>query len=256
MLLIKIIMGMRNGMNYGLSIFFMFVSLFISLVLPILAAIYVTKRHKASWKAILIGILVFIVFQPLTRFQLLRLWQKTSWYTYNSVVNPWMIYLIVGFSAGIFEEVGRFIAFKTFLKNKLQWKNGIAYGIGHGGIEAILLAGIAFAGLIITSLSNGLQGNYSSWIYLIGGFERLSAMAIHVAFSLMVMYGVKNRKNRYLLYAILLHGAVDAAVGFTKNILVIELIAAVSAVAILFFMIWRIKKSSRENKFVDIKSGV
>lgn len=237
-------------MNYGLSILSMCISTAIAIILPIAAALFFNKKYNTSWKAVVVGALIFIVFQPLTRFQLLGLWQKTNWYTYNSVVNPWTIYLIAGFTAGIFENVGRFIGFKFFLRDKLEWKNGIAYGIGHGGIEAVLLAGIPFMNLIVTTLTNGMLVYNDPFMYLIGGIERIFAMTLHVALSLVVLYGVKNKKNRYLLYAIVLHGLVDSSIGFIKNTILLEVWVAIFAVALLFFIIRKIKKSSSE-KILD-----
>jgi len=139
-------------MDKGLSIFFMCISVFISVLLPIILALYFNKKYNALLKAVFVGALIFIVFQPLTRIQILRYLQSTNWFNYNMVVNPWIIALIAGFSAGIFENIGRFVGFKLLLKNELEWKNGIAYGIGHGGIEAILFAGIPFINLLQRTL--------------------------------------------------------------------------------------------------------
>lgn len=237
-------------MGINLSVFFMLISAAISILLPICLAVYLNRKFKTSWKAVIVGAAIFILFQPLTRLQLLKFWQGTSWYTYNSVVNPRIIYLIAGFSAAIFENVGRFIGFKFLLKNKLQWKNGIAYGIGHGGIEAILFAGIPFISAIIVSFSNPALINQAPVIYLVGGLERLFAMTFHVAASLIVLYGVRNKKYIYLLYAILLHGIMDSSIGFIKNVAIIEAFVAVLAFVSLFFIIKLIKKSSKE-KILD-----
>lgn len=229
-----------------LSILFMFISAVLAILLPTIAAIYLNKKYKASWKAVFIGALIFIVFQPLTRFQLLKYMRSTYWFSYNMVVNPWIIYLFAGFSAGLFENVGRFIGFKFLLKDKLEWKNGIAYGIGHGGIEAILMAGIPIVAAIISSLATGIVPNQSPVMFLVGGIERVFAMTFHVGASLMVLYGIKNKKYRYLLYAILIHGILDSSIGFIKNIALVELWAAIIAFGTLGFMIYKIKKTSSE----------
>ena len=52
--------------------------------------------------------------------------------------------------AGIFEETGRFLAFKTVLRKK-QGKdiNALMYGAGHGGFEAAALLGITMINNII-----------------------------------------------------------------------------------------------------------
>ncbi|MDR0538038.1 MAG: YhfC family intramembrane metalloprotease [Tannerellaceae bacterium] len=45
--------------------------------------------------------------------------------------------------AGLFEETARFISFKILKKKYNGIGTGLAYGIGHGGIEAVLLAGLS-----------------------------------------------------------------------------------------------------------------
>ncbi|MCM0648002.1 YhfC family intramembrane metalloprotease [Clostridium swellfunianum] len=231
-------------MNFNVSILFMSLSAAAATILPIGVALYLRSKYQTSWKAVGIGALIFILFQPVLRFPLLRLLQGTSWYSYNSVVNPWLIAIVLGFSAAVFENIGRFVAFKFLLKGNRQWKNGIAYGIGHGGIEAILLAGIPLINSILLSISNPALLNQPSAIYLVGGLERIFAMTFHVAASLIVLYGVKFRKYRYLFYAILMHGLLDSSIGFIKNIALFEAWAGILAITLLVSIIIKIKRSS------------
>jgi uncharacterized membrane protein YhfC len=88
-------------------------------------------------------------------------------------------------------------------------------------------------------------------MYLAGGIERLSAMTFHVAASLIVLYGIKNKKNIYLLYAILLHGLLDSSLGFIKNILLLEAWVALVAFSTLMFIVIKIKKASKEKVLVQ-----
>jgi uncharacterized membrane protein YhfC len=180
-------------MGFNGSILFLFVSAAAATILPIGAAIYLGRRYNTSWKAVAIGALIFILFQPILRLPLLKLLQGTNWFTYNSVVNPWLIAIVLGFSAAIFENIGRFIAFKFLLKHRLQWKNGIAYGLGHGGIEAILFAGVPLIYAIIAGINNPSLVNQAPALYLVGGLERIFAMTFHIAASLIVLYGVRNK---------------------------------------------------------------
>lgn len=233
-------------MAFTYSILFMAVSAFVGLFIPIILAIFINKRYKASWLAILVGVFIFIVFQLLTRIPLLKYIQKTYWYNYNLVVNPWLIYIMAGISAGIFEEVGRFIGMKYFLKNNQQWKNGIAYGIGHGGIEAVIFCGIPLIMTITNSLSTGIVPNEPSYLFLVSGAERIFAMIFHIGASLMVLYAIREKKFRYVLYAILAHSILDSAIGFIRNIWLIELWAAVAAITTLIFIIAKIKNSYSE----------
>jgi uncharacterized membrane protein YhfC len=236
-------------MGSNVSILFLFVSAAAATILPIGATIYLGRRYNTSWKAALIGALIFILFQPILRFPLLKLLQGTNWFTYNSVVNPWVIAIVLGFSAAIFENVGRFIAFKFLLKDRLQWKNGIAYGLGHGGIEAILFAGVHLINAIIAGIYNPSLINQAPALYLVGGLERVFAMIFHIAASLIILYGVRNKKYRYLFYAILAHGILDSSIGFIKNIAALEAWIGAFAVFLLVVIIRKIRKSSSEKIF-------
>ncbi|MFZ5688181.1 MAG: YhfC family intramembrane metalloprotease [Bacillota bacterium] len=141
-------------------------------------------------------------------------------------------FLVGGLSANIFEETGRFLGFRYFLKNKLSWQNGIAFGIGHGGIEALGLVGLTYVNDIVLSIMIN-QGLFDSIIapqlgaetaafvksqligvppasFLLGGLERLLTIIIHIVLSLLVLYAVINKKIAYLIYAILLHTMLNA----------------------------------------------
>ncbi len=233
-------------MNNALSMLFLCISAAIGTLLPIGLAIYLNRKYKVSWKAIFIGALIFVVFQLLTRIQILNYVKTTFWFSYNLTVNPWLIYLILGFSAGLFEGVGRFVGIKYLLKDKWEWKNGIAYGLGHGGIEAILLMGIPLTATLINGIMGAFTADQAPVMFLIGGIERIFAMTFHVAASLMVLYAVRTKKYRYLFYSILIHGIIDSSIGFIKDIARIEIFVAVIAVLTLAFIIIKIRKTSSE----------
>jgi uncharacterized membrane protein YhfC len=55
----------------------------------------------------------------------------------------WLMALYGGLMAGLFEETGRFLAFKTILRSKRNNDaNALMYGAGHGGFEAMMILGI------------------------------------------------------------------------------------------------------------------
>lgn len=212
------------------ALIFMFVTLLISFLLPIILVIYFHRKERISLKAVLVGALVFIVFQMLTRIPLLNYLSAQEWYR-SLATNLFFVSLFLSLTAGLFEEVGRFIGFKYFLKNQLERKNGIAYGLGHGGIEAILLVGFTYINNIVISLMIN-SGTFDSQIgaqlgsqtaaiiknqllntmplvFAAAGLERIFAMVIQVALSLIVLYGVMEQRLIYLIYAILLHALVN-----------------------------------------------
>ncbi|MBT9173566.1 MAG: hypothetical protein DDT21_01967 [Syntrophomonadaceae bacterium] len=215
------------------SIIFMVVSLLLIIAFPLGLAVYLYKKEKIFLKAILVGAMVFSVFQLLTRIPLLSALGNQPWFRELSADSLlFSAFLVGGLSAGLFEETGRFLGFRYLLKNKLSWQNGIAFGIGHGGIEAIVLVGLAYVNNIVFSIMIN-QGLFDSAIapqlgaemaafvksqligtppatFLLGGLERLMTIIIHIALSLLVLYAVINKKIAYLFYAILLHTMLNA----------------------------------------------
>jgi len=138
--------------------------------------------------------------------------------------------------AGLFEETGRFIAFKTVLRKKRDKDiNALMYGAGHGGFEAAVLLGVSMISNVVLAIMinsgniSGITGSLSgdaltqlevgletltttpSYTFLIGIMERVFAVTLQIALSVIVWFAAKN-KNRLYLYpvAILIHFFVDA----------------------------------------------
>ncbi|MFD0678007.1 MULTISPECIES: YhfC family intramembrane metalloprotease [unclassified Paenibacillus] len=215
------------------SITAMIVQVILGVLIPVALVLYFRRTTGISYRAIGVGILVFFIFSQVLEkgmhYYVLSFNKSTAaWFK-----NPWLFALYGGLAAGVFEEVGRWLGFTFLLKNRQQRKDGISLGIGHGGIEAFLIAivsgvqGIIFATMInagkleeslgaglppeqIAELKNRLIQTAQSEFWL-GGLERIPAIFMQIAFSLIVLYGVRNRKVVYLLYAILLHAFVDFA---------------------------------------------
>ena len=55
-----------------------------------------------------------------------------------------LLALVAGLFPGVFEETGRLIAFKTVLRKRKNKETSISYGIGHGGVEVILILGLTY----------------------------------------------------------------------------------------------------------------
>ena len=137
--------------------------------------------------------------------------------------------------AGVFEECGRHVVLKYLMKKNRTRENAVQYGIGHGGIEilAVILPAMitylvvavmfskgsveeALSALKITedtaaaalpSVQTAAAFNYG--MMAMNVLERLFAMLIHIGLTVIVFYGVKNAKKRYLPLAILLHMLMD-----------------------------------------------
>jgi uncharacterized membrane protein YhfC len=205
-------------------------------VLPVVGTVLLARRRKGIGKAFFCGMLAFAVSQLLIRVPLLQLvLPEFSWYTVLPLY-PWRYGLFLGLTAGLAEESARWIAVKCFLKGKDSFGHGLAFGLGHGGIEAMLLVGPnMIAGLGVVLGEGAAMFPASAADVMTAGTERLIAMLFHTGASLIVLYGV--RKGRVLWYwaaAVALHTAADAAVVilpkvFGAGTLGIELWAAVAA---------------------------
>ena len=193
------------------------------IILPVIAWIYFSRRFKLSRKLLLAGGLTFIASQvphvPLT-LALTPLFK--SWGNIAYAIT-------LGLLAGLFEETARFILFKFILKQTRSWRHGIFVGLGHGGTEAIILgilAGLAFVNMLVyrnidlssvipaTQLEIVKQQVAAYWstpiyIAVLGMVERIFAICYHVAFSVMVLYGIITNRPVWYGVAVLWHTVVD-----------------------------------------------
>lgn len=238
------------------SILSMGISAVICLLFPIVIFLYFRRKEKLNLKPFFIGMIIFFVFT-----QILEKLLHMAVIGNNLIPNPIMFSIYGALTAGIFEETGRFIAFKMILKNKYEWKDGLAYGIGHGGIEAILIGAIAniqyiiYSGLINsgsfdTILSSKVPASQigqlnqlkelliqsNSYAILVGIAERIFAFGIQVALTMVVLYAVRYRKNIYLFIAILLHALMDIPASLYQTKIIPNLFVAESFIIVYFII--------------------
>ena len=196
----------------------------------------------------------------------------------------WLYALFGGLMAGLFEETGRFLACKTALKTfRVKDENALMYGAGHGGLEAIVLLGITsinnltYSVLInagrIDTLTQGLPAEAlgqletvieqlstaSPALFLLGAAERLFALALQLALSVLVWFAAKKPGRVWLFpLAILLHLIVDAVSGALSlggvSVYLIEIIIGVMAVlaCLLAWHVWRKNASPAETQQEDL----
>ena len=200
-----------------LSLVLMALSALICLFAPTVLAIILIKKRGAKWRSFLIGAAVFTVFQLLTRIPLLSWMQTTAWFTLFKIAQPVLYGLLLAFTAGLFEEVGRFAGIQLLRKpGLLDWDNAFMFGLGHGGMEAFALAGVNYAVMFGQVLAGKASGEVLSAVmatpasyFLAGGVERVLAVAMHIGFTMLVFYAVKKKKPIWLVIAIAAHTAVD-----------------------------------------------
>lgn len=164
--------------------------------------------------------------------------------------SRWLYPLYGGIMAGLFEETGRYLAFSTVLKkNRDKDINALMYGAGHGGFEAIVVLGITSVNNLIWSVminsgsTDALTGNLTGealasvessiqalimsppYLFLLGALERVFAIILQIALSVLVWFAVKCRDVKLFLASIGLHFLVDALTALLSG-------AGVSVIAI------------------------
>ena len=241
------------------------VGLLLCIMPAIVGFLVIQVKNKRSVKPFLLGAAAFIVSQLLLRTPLLQnVLPKFGWYTAMTVSHPFLNWIFLGLTAGIFEETARWICIRFCLKKHRRFSDGVVFGLGHGGAEAILIVGISNLNyfLITFVLASGksltqtfgipeaaaaqVEAGLSGITFsdaVAGGAERVLALLMHVGFTMIVFYGVRRGKSlRYLLAAILIHGFIDASIGFWQAAGVtgwaLEGIFAVYVVLLLAWVVW------------------
>ena len=226
---------------------------------PFLLSLWLVKKYSVRVRTILIGAGVFVVFALILETIMHQIVLKGPMGP-SITGNIWLYALYGGLAAGIFEETGRFLAMKFLLKDEPQGaKTALAYGVGHGGAEILIIFGISMiSNLVISALINSgqtdiilssspseakaqLQGAFaeleasSPGTFLTGLWERVSAIALQLGLSVMVWTAVRKGGPWLWLFpaAILLHFIVDAsAVLLMKSVSIVALETIVSAMAV------------------------
>lgn len=244
------------------------VTLLISLVLPLAVLLVFALKNKKQGiiSAWLLGACGFVFPQLLIRLPLLTLLQGQSWFISFAQNKVFLYAFSLAFTAGLFELAGRYAVAGIMVK-KLTWKRALAAGLGHGGIEAILLVGITYINnlIYIVMINNGTFDallaqtaalgvdvsqlelirtqliSTTPGLFLLGGLERLLTMVCHLAMSALVCYGVAHKKTVIcLLRCLALHTLLDLSAGISlvlpQNIaypLIYAILIIMAAVSVL-----------------------
>lgn len=242
----------------------------LAILIPVAAVIVYKRKNRDTWlPSVFIGAGTFIVFamvleQLLHTVMLPVVKDSVIWYSIYGAL-----------AAGVFEETGRFVAYKTLMKKHYTTKNAVLMGLGHGGIEAALILGVTlvtYLALILSANSVGLdkaletaaKGNaemaqtlgaqlesmrgYNFVNMALGIYERVIAMVFHTCMSVFV-YKAVAQKGKIWLYpaAVLLHALLDFPAALYQmqvitSLAVVFVILTVFVLAIVLVTVKLVKK--------------
>ncbi len=227
-------------------------------VVPSGGLVVCMRKKKGTGKAFLIGAAAFVISQLVIRIPILQLvLPQYAWFTVLQL-NPWAYGIFLGLSAGIFEEAARWIGIRFFLKEKREVEHGLAFGFGHGGIEAMILVGLNYvAGLVMLIGGQGALVPVEPGELFMAAVERLYAIGFHVGATLLVLYGIRSGKTIwYLMGAILLHTVMDAAIvilpaEFGVGTFGVWVYGGAIGVLTLAMGLWCFAKSAHDKKVIE-----
>jgi uncharacterized membrane protein YhfC len=227
----------------------------------------ITRRYKMGWRLFWIGGAIFVISQvfhiPFNA--LVTLLFKNGVLPapapeYQVLFNA----VFLGLSAGIFEEVARYLGYRYWAKEARTWSQGLLYGAGHGGIEAILLGIFTF---YITLQFFALKGQDLSkivpldqlplvqqqvtafwstpwYLTILGAVERALTIPVQITFAIIVLQAFTRAKIYWVFIAIFWHALLDASVYYVAqvwNVYLAEITVLVFTVAslVILYLLYR-----------------
>ena len=148
--------------------------------------------------------------------------------------HAWAYILLGTLLAGVFEETGRFVAFRFLLKKYQNKATSVMYGIGHGGIESAIILGITCVNYIAIAvmMQNGsidsliaatpqsqvqamndtfsAIASFGAMDCFLAIIERVCAIVLHISLSVVVFEAVRKPGKMWMFpLAIVLHMIFD-----------------------------------------------
>ena len=223
-----------SGQVSGLTLGMMALAASMCVVIPLVLLLYYRKKG-ADILPFFIGCAVFVAFALILESLVHNIVLKVLPVGEKIMASTLLYALYGGLAAGVFEETGRLLAFKTVLKKRLgNDKNALMYGAGHGGCEAVLLLSATYASYIVMGimlnmgladkLTAGLTGDtlapmetvfaaisaITPFTCLLAILERCVAITTHISLSVLVWFAAKKPGKGWLYpLAILLHAVLD-----------------------------------------------
>ena len=214
----------------------LFLNFLLMVLMPLALGWQFQRRWRPGWRLFGIGAATFIVSQIFHipfNWLVLQKWQLLP--TDTAVpINLTILSLFLGLSAGVFEEGARYLTYRFWAKDARSWAKGVMLGAGHGGIEALLLGAVGMINFVVLlALRQGYLSNLIPpeqmnlvqtqidamfgiplYMGLMGAVERVFALTLHLALSLLVMQLFVRGGRRWLAAAVLWHALVNATAVF------------------------------------------
>lgn len=181
--------------------------------------------------------------------------------------------LYVGALTGITEVLMVWLWVRYTRKGQVGWKKALAFGIGFGAVEALLLGINSFASVLIAILSpNLLDNNTLAEIAKAGSLsvalapvvERFCVVLIHIFCNVLLFYGALVKNSRFFWFAFIFKSLLDAVASYAQFsgqlgtlsfIWIIEGIIAMFAIVSYFGIRWTAQRYPSISEQSAVNSG-
>ena len=252
----------------------------VGITLPFVLLFFARIKLKAKYSAFFIGCVTYICAVLFLKAFFTGLMIKLT----NGVIrdNLMLYALFSGVTAALFEEFGRYVSLRYWMKNSLAKENAVMYGIGHGSIYSVAVVGLSYVANItladavnsgrMTEILAGLTaeeaGSYRESLqklaeavssdFYVAGIEQFYSLALQIVLSYLIYRSIRDNDYRMIVTAILLHFMMEFTTIMLSQILpimTVEAILIVIAVALVAVMVKFYKQEPAMEKSFQIKKS-
>jgi len=243
----------------------------ISLLFPFLVYFLCRRRMSLPLRNIAIGAGIFVLFVVVLEAAMHYYFLK-----FNPVTSAWLGSHPWGFAAygagaaALYEETGRYMAMRLFVKRAGDPGTAVSYGIGHGGAESIIVGALGQISAIVMAVMLNMGtldavlgskvpaaalakihaqfAHLNFALALAGGFERVWALLIQIALSLLVWRAVARKQIRWYFAAMAMHFTLDFPAALTQkgviSIFTVEIYVTLIGLCLLVFFFVKLPRRS------------
>lgn len=209
------------------------------LTLPLALAVLLRRRQIVPWRLFCWGMAAFLAAQ-LIHLSLNHLLEKVGLIGQigQSSTNLLTTAVVLGLSAALCETAARVLLYAILFRRQApQLPASWMVGLGHGGIEAMIIAVVVAASLSslyalqgvaldslalpaeqLTAVASQLEMLQSSPFFTFAALaERLLAMSLHVVLSVLVWLAFAKRQPLWVGLAVFYHALIDATAVYASQ---------------------------------------
>ena len=204
------------------------------IAVPLALGVFLARRSRLSWGLFGVGAATFVASQlfhiPFNNLVLTPFVTERGMFAAGGLAFM-AAALLYGLSAGVFEEVARFIVMRRWSHEARRFPKALMYGAGHGGGEAIILGVLVLYGFFQAVALQGadlaetlppeqveavtaqmaIYWSIPWYQALLGAVERVGAICFHLSASALVLQSVRRGGWGWLVGAIAWHTLFNAA---------------------------------------------